>query len=128
MTTGAIIALCVSVLLLGLGGVFFIIWFFFRRSKQEDDAVRSWQAQTMSRIDELFPSLEQLLREGARVPAPVAESERATAACARHQDDADAATQREIEESNRIGEAERVIEVGRSGSGTLFGDGGGFVS
>jgi C4-dicarboxylate-specific signal transduction histidine kinase len=109
MTTGAIIALCVSILLLGLSGVFFIVWFFFRKSKEEDGAVRQWQQGMMLRIDEALPSLERLLNEGIRVPAPVAESEAAAETYARHQDDDDAAMQRELEESNHIGEAERAV-------------------
>jgi hypothetical protein len=113
MTTGAIAALCGGVLLLGLAGIFFIIWFFFKKSRQEDDAMRQWQQAMMLRIDEAFPSIERLLREGAKVPMPIASSEKATGDFAQYQDDADAALQREMEASH-------------AGKAALFS--GGFVS
>jgi hypothetical protein len=135
MQTGAIVALCLGALLLGLAGVFFIIWFFFKKGQQEDDAIRQWQQGIMLRVDEVFPSIERLLQEGVRVPAPVAGSESEAESYARHQDAADAALQRELEHSNNIGEAERTDPAERTApaertlfSDTLFGGGGGFVS
>jgi C4-dicarboxylate-specific signal transduction histidine kinase len=115
MKTSAIVALCVGVLLLGLAGIFFIIWFFFRKSKQEDAAMRQWQQSMMVRIDEAFPKLERLLQEGIAIPAPVADGEASAEASSRHQDDADAAVQRELEANSKAG-------------ATLFSSGGGFVS
>ncbi|MDR3180178.1 MAG: hypothetical protein LBT70_04770 [Holosporaceae bacterium] len=124
MTTNAIIALCVGALLFGLGSVFFMMWFFFNKGKREEDAARQQQANVMSRIDELFPSIEKLLRDGIKVPTPIAENEEAAEAYSRHQDDEDAAIQQEIEKSNNISETERAAEAPK----TLFEDGGGFVS
>lgn len=120
MTTGAIVALCVGVLLLGLGGTFFIIWFFFRKSQREDDAARQWQQDIMTRIDEVFPDIERLVRDGIKVPMPLARDESAAAAQARRQDDEDALRQREIEASNAASGAAHAAP-------NLFSGGGGFV-
>ncbi|MDR3188574.1 MAG: hypothetical protein LBT94_05250 [Prevotellaceae bacterium] len=125
MTTGAIVALSVGMLLFGLGGVFFLMWFFFRKVKHEDNAARQWQENMMLKIDEVFPTIERLLQEGVGIPTPISNSESEAETCARHQSEDDAAQQREMEEDNNISEAERVAEVGPK---TLFGDGGGFVN
>ena len=122
MQTSAIIALCLGVLLLGLAGVFFILLFFFKKGKREDDDARQWQQHMMSRIDDVFPNIERLLRDGISVPTPVAASASAAEDYSRHQDDADAALQRELEQSNNISDAERAAKT----EPTLF-DGGGFV-
>jgi hypothetical protein len=107
MTTSAIVALCLGALLLGLAGVFLIIWFFFKKSKQEDDAMRLWQEGIMLRVDEVFPSIERLLQDGISIPTPVASSKSEAENYARHQDDADAALQQELEgNGNKINENE----------------------
>jgi C4-dicarboxylate-specific signal transduction histidine kinase len=138
MTAGAVAALCVGVLLLGLAGIFFIIWFFFKKSRQEDDAIRQWQQDMMLRIDEAFPSLERLLRDGAQIPTPVAKSEAAAGDFAQYQDEADAALQRELAASNAANDtassaassaaSNAASSAGKADlTGTLF-SGGGFVS
>jgi ribosomal protein L12E/L44/L45/RPP1/RPP2 len=109
-----------GVLLLGLAVVFLMVWFFYRRSQREDDAARQWQQRIMERIDEVFPDLERMVKEGIPVPAAAAESAAEAEDNARHQDDEDAARQREIEASNGGGEASRIAP-------NLF-SGGGFVS
>jgi hypothetical protein len=103
MTTTAIIVSAAAFLVVGMAALFGMMQYFFAKNRREELYQQQQQQEMMRKIDEIFPTLEGLLRSGVEVPPAAARTAEEAAQVTRLQSEEDKQTQVAIATENNGG-------------------------
>ncbi|MDR1226832.1 MAG: hypothetical protein LBK47_08050 [Prevotellaceae bacterium] len=97
-----------TMLAVGLVAIYFFMKHFTEKAAARDrEDLQVWQEGIMAKIDEVFPTLTELMEQGIPQPAHTSSSEDEASRTSRHQSDEDATVQTQLAEENGHGAEER---------------------